>query len=276
MISSNGAQHKNGLDISVPRHVAIIMDGNGRWASARGFPRIEGHRAGVKSVRATVEEARRLGVRYLTLFCFSTENWGRPEQEVSTLMRLLHKHLDGELELMLKNQIRLRAIGNLGLLPDFVRRSLQEKEDRTRNMSGMDLVLAISYGGREEILQAVRSIVRDVAQGKILLPSGDDLQGVITEEDFGSRLYAADIPDPELLIRTSGENRISNFLLWQLAYTEIVVSPVYWPDFGKEELSRCLREFSQRTRRFGLTDEQMSDERRQLIGGPGSCRAERM
>ncbi len=239
--------------LSVPRHVAIIMDGNGRWAGSRGLPRVEGHRAGVRSVRSVVEESRRLGVRYLTLFCFSSENWKRPKAEVSALMSLFKSHLDSELDLMLRNDIRLRAVGELSKLPAFVQDTLKVREERTARLSGMDLVLAVSYGGREEIVHASRQIAARVKSGEIELSQ-------INEQTFSQSLYAADIPDPDLLIRTSGENRISNFLLWQLAYTEIVVSPVYWPDFDAKEYQRCIQEFNGRARRFGLTAEQVSEQ----------------
>lgn len=237
---------------SLPRHVAVVMDGNGRWAKKRFLPRVEGHRAGVKSVRMIVEESRRLGIRYLTLFAFSTENWQRPRDEVSSLMKLFSQYLESELELMLKNDIRLRAIGDLSRLPQEVRDSLQKNFDRTAHNQGMDLILAVSYSGREEIVHAARMIANKVKSCE-LDPSAIDAQTICRS------LYAPDVPDPDVLIRTSDENRISNFLLWQLAYSEIVVTPVLWPDFSKDEYLKCLREFSGRTRRFGLTDEQMDE-----------------
>lgn len=255
--NGNGAQHhpKGGaveevLAPHIPRHVAVIMDGNGRWAKKRFLPRVEGHRAGAKTVRMIVEESRKLGVRYLTLFAFSTENWQRPNDEVSSLMKLFAQYLDSELELMLKNDIRLRAIGDLKRLPTIVQDLLMRNAERTVNNKSMDLVLAVSYGGREELLNAVRSIATDVKSGK-LEPADIDHAALV------DRLYAPDLPDPDLLIRTSDESRISNFLLWQLAYSEIVVSPLLWPEFSKDEYHRCLKEFAGRTRRFGLTDEQV-------------------
>ena len=234
----------------VPRHIAIIMDGNGRWAKRRFLPRIEGHRNGAKSVRAVVEECRRLGVRYLTLFAFSTENWRRPQEEVGGLMGLFVQYLEGELELLLKHDIRLRAMGDLARLPQAVREILERNEQRTKDLSGMELILAVSYGGRDELVQAVKKIGRGIKAGEI---NPED----ITEESFSKALYLPDVPDPDLLIRTSDETRISNFLLWQLAYSEIVVSPVLWPDFSRDEFHRCLNVFAGRNRRFGLTQEQI-------------------
>ncbi len=237
----------------VPRHVAIIMDGNGRWAKRRFLPRIEGHRNGAKSVRAVVEECRRLGVRHLTLFAFSTENWRRPQDEVGGLMSLFVQHLESELELLLKNDIRLRAMGDTARLPPAVRDMLRRNEERTAGLQGMDLILAVSYGGRDELVQAARKIAAAARDGEL-----DPL--AITEESFGRYLYLPDVPDPDLLIRTSDETRISNFLLWQLAYAEIVVSPVLWPDFSRDEFHRCLNVFAGRSRRFGLTQEQVEGE----------------
>lgn len=234
----------------IPRHVAIIMDGNGRWAKKRFLPRVEGHRNGAKSVRMVVEEARRLGIRHLTLFAFSTENWQRPQDEVGGLMRLFVNYLESELDLLLKNGIRLRAMGDLSRLPDGVRDLLQRNEEKTKDLSGMDLILAVSYGGRDEVVQAVKKIGRRIRSGEV------DPE-MITEQMFSQSLYLPDVPDPELLIRTSDETRISNFLLWQLAYAEIVVSPVLWPDFTTDEFYRCLHVFSGRNRRFGKTQEQI-------------------
>lgn len=234
----------------IPRHMAMIMDGNGRWARKRFLPRIEGHRNGAKTVRMVVEEARRLGVRYLTLFAFSTENWRRPEDEVGGLMHLFVQHLESELELLLRNDIRLRAMGNRALLPKPVRDLLERNEERTKNLTGMDLILAVSYGGRDELVQAMRAIGRKI-EAKEISPDA------VTEELVSQSLYLPDVPDPDLLIRSSDETRISNFLLWQLAYSEIVVSPQLWPDFSRDELYRCLHVFAGRNRRFGLTQEQV-------------------
>lgn len=235
----------------LPHHVAMIMDGNGRWAKKRLMPRIEGHRSGAKTVRMAVEECRRLGIRYLTLYTFSTENWKRPQDEVSMLMKLFEQHLLSERELFMKNDIRLRAIGDRSRLPDAVRKCLEDTEEMTRNNQSLQLILAVSYGGREEIVQAAASLARQVKQGT-LEPEQ------ISDSSIRSALYAPDVPDPDLLIRTSDENRISNFLLWQVAYTEIVVTALHWPEFSVNEFHRCLREFAGRTRRFGLTDEQLA------------------
>ena len=235
--------------VVVPRHVAIIMDGNGRWAKRRFLPRIEGHRNGAKSVRVVVEECRKRGVRYLTLFAFSTENWGRPVEEVSSLMGLFVQYLESELERLSNNGIRLRAMGDLGRLPDGVRERLRDCEAKTASNTGMDLILALSYGGRDELVNATRRIVQKVTSGEL---RAED----INESEVAANLYLSDVPDPELLIRTSDERRISNFMLWQLAYSEIVVTPVLWPDFNAVELQRCFVEFSARERRFGLTADQ--------------------
>lgn len=235
----------------LPRHVAIIMDGNGRWAKKRFLPRLEGHRNGAKTVRMVVEEARRLGIRHLTLFAFSTENWRRPEEEVGGLMHLFVQHLESELELLLKNDIRLRAMGNLTRLPKAVRELLQRNEQRTRHLTGMDLILAVSYGGRDELVQGFRKLGKAIQAGEL------DPEA-ITEEVVSGSLYLPDVPDPDLLIRTSDETRISNFLLWQLAYAEIVVSSQLWPDFSRDELYRCLHVFAGRNRRFGLTQDQVA------------------
>lgn len=236
---------------ALPRHVAIIMDGNGRWARQRSLARIEGHKEGAKAVRAAVECARKRGVRYLTLFSFSTENWGRSADEVSGLMSLFRLYLDSELPTLLENGIRLRAIGDLERLPFAVRSALHRNIERTRTNTDLDLVLAVSYGGREEILAAARALAREAAKGTL---SPDE----ITAERFAASLWSADIPDPDLLIRTSGEMRISNFLLWQLAYAEMVVTQELWPDFKEETFERCLAEYAQRERRFGLSSEQLA------------------
>ncbi len=248
----------------IPRHVAIIMDGNGRWAKQRGLPRVEGHRIGVKRVRAVVEEARRLGVRYLTLFCFSTENWQRPDGEVSALMGLFKQYLASELDTMTRNGVRLRALGNIERLPTPVLEALQHAEKSSAHQEGLDLILAISYGGRWEIVEAARKILLEVQQGKRSL---EDTLAQLDESFFARYLGLPDVPDPDLLIRTSDESRISNYLLWQLAYSEIIVTPVLWPDFDKTEFLRCLSELAGRQRRFGLTDEQIEAQRAQSAGG---------
>ena len=234
----------------LPHHLAIIMDGNGRWAKAKGLPRIEGHRQGVRSVRSVAEACRKKGVRYLTLFSFSSENWQRDKDEVSGLMDLLKAYLDAELHTMLKNGIRLRAIGELDRLPYAVQKALKFDIERTKDNTEMDLILAVSYSGRDEILAASRALAERAVQGEITPDS-------IDAEMFSSALWTADIPEPDLLIRTSGEMRVSNFLLWQIAYSEIVVTPEYWPDFDEAVLDKCLAEYSSRERRFGLTSEQI-------------------
>jgi undecaprenyl diphosphate synthase len=227
----------------------MIMDGNGRWAKERHLPRIEGHRAGAKTVRMAVEHCRRLGIRYLTLYTFSSENWNRPADEVSMLMRLFEQHLLSERELFQKNDIRLRAIGDRTKLPSSVQQVLKETEELTRSNSSLQLILAVSYGGRDEIVHAAKTLARKVSEGEL---TPDEIDGGV----FQSALYAPDVPDPDLLIRTSDELRISNFLLWQLAYTEIVVTNLRWPEFGQDEFDRCLQVYAGRVRRFGLTDEQ--------------------
>ncbi len=255
MFLPQGKKSKESNDASTPRvlptHVAMIMDGNGRWAKKRLLPRIEGHRSGAKTVRMVVEECRKLGIKYLTLYTFSTENWNRPADEVGMLMRLFEQHLLSERELFMKNNIRLRAIGDRARLPENVQRCLTETEQVTAGNSELQLVLAVSYGGREELVNAARMLAEKAAKGDIA-PTAID------EHALRGCLYAPDIPDPDLLIRTSEENRISNFLLWQLAYTEIVVVPQHWPEFSAEDFRRCLNEFAGRTRRFGLTDEQLA------------------
>lgn len=233
----------------LPRHVAVIMDGNGRWASLRGLPRAEGHRAGVRAVRAVVECARELGIPYLTLYAFSLENWGRPATEVGTLMALLQEFLSSELSLMLRHGIRLRVIGETSSLPAPVRAILSKTLSATAKSDRMTLTLGLSYAGRDEIVRAARAFAADAAAGRIT-PSE------ITEDRFARALDTGGMPDPDLVVRTSGEIRISNFLLWQSAYAEFVFTDVLWPDFGKAEFLLALEEYTRRHRRFGLTDEQ--------------------
>lgn len=235
---------------ALPRHIAVIMDGNGRWAAQRGLVRSEGHAAGAKSVRMIVEECRKLGVEYLTLYSFSTENWNRPPAEVEFLMKLFEHHLRGELELMTSNEIRLRVIGDLERLPESTRKTVAEVMAATAQFDKLNLTLAVSYGGREEILSAARRFADGVKDGKW---EPQELNAQL----FQNFLYAPELPDPDLLIRTSDETRISNFLLWQVAYSELVVTKVLWPDFDREEFYRCLTEFAGRERRFGLTKDQI-------------------
>lgn len=238
---------------SLPRHVAMIMDGNGRWAKARGLPRVEGHRAGAKTVSTIVEESRRLGIGFLTLYAFSTENWGRPSAEVAALMELFVRYLESELPKLQDNRIRLRAIGDRSRLPGAVQERLARAEEATVKDAQMQLILAVSYGGRAELVHAAQAAARQAVSGAITPEQ-------IDERIFSSGLFAPEVPDPDLLIRTSDEHRISNFLLWQIAYAEIVFTPVLWPEFGKSDYHRCLSEFARRRRRFGLTDEQLEGD----------------
>jgi undecaprenyl diphosphate synthase len=235
----------------LPRHVAIIMDGNGRWAQRRGLTRIEGHKRGKDAVRAVVEASRDLDLEYLTLYAFSTENWQRPPTEVRALMGLLHRYLRTELQRMMKRNIRLRAVGDLDRLPGTVRRALEHVIHETRNNTGLTVILALSYGGREEIVAAARTLALAVQEGR-LKPEEID------QACFAQHLWTADIPDPDLLIRTSGEYRLSNFLLWQLVYTELYVTNTLWPDFTREEFLQALADYQNRERRFGRTTDQQS------------------
>ncbi|PKR59577.1 isoprenyl transferase [Thalassospira lohafexi] len=228
----------------VPRHVAIIMDGNGRWARGRGKPRTMGHRAGVEAVRRTVEASAELGIEYLTLYGFSTENWKRPESEVSDLMGLLRLFLKRELATLHRNNVKIRIIGDRTRFADDIRDLLAKAEDQTRDNTRLNLTIALSYGARAEITQAVREIARKVASGEV---SAD----AVTEDLIEQNLSTVGMPDPDLLIRTSGEQRISNFLLWQSAYTEFVFEDVLWPDFDRSHLERAIDNFAGRERRFG-------------------------
>ena len=241
----------------VPRHVAIIMDGNGRWAEARGLERNAGHRAGIESVREVVRASHDIGVEYLTLYAFSIENWNRPRHEVAELMRLLEHYLEVEMDEVMSNGIRVRSIGRLDRLPPSTRRAVRTAVERTRDNAKMDLLFALSYGGRSEIVDAARRLVRDAEEGRIV---PDELD----EKIFASYLYEPDVPDPDLLIRTGNESRVSNFLLWQIAYAEIYVTPVMWPDFRREHLLLAVRDYQTRERRFGLTSAQLTGE-----PGPG-------
>ena len=253
MSASSSAPSGNKLQSDLPQHVAIIMDGNGRWAKNRGLSRLEGHRAGAEAARKVVEQCCRREIKNLTLFSFSTENWNRSSQEVSGLMSLFRKFLDTQLDDFRKNNIRLSAVGDLERLPADVFSSLKRNMELTKGNTRLNLVLAVSYGGREEILSAVRTLAASVQKGN-LSPQE------ITAEIFSSALWTAGLPNPDLLIRTSGEFRISNFLLWQLAYTEIIVRPELWPDFVEKTLDECLMEYSLRERRFGLTSEQIRQD----------------
>jgi undecaprenyl diphosphate synthase len=234
----------------LPRHVAIIMDGNGRWAEQRGLPRVAGHREGAESVRDVTRTARRVGVRALTLYAFSAENWGRPEDEVTGLMALLAQFLEGERPEMMQNGIRLNAIGQLERLPGKVQRKLAEVRAETATNDGMTLTLALSYGGRQEIVAAAR---RAAARGPAL-----------SVEDMEAGLWTAGLPELDLLVRTSGERRISNFLLWQCAYAELYFAEELWPDFRQRQLLTAIADYQGRQRRFGLTGSQRSQARPRL------------
>lgn len=228
----------------VPRHVAIIMDGNGRWAKQHKLPRLSGHEAGRKSVKTVTMAAMEHGVRYLTLYAFSVENWQRPRDEVQGLMGLLRGVLREELAEMGREGIRLRAIGRLQDLPGAVREELEAAVEKTKNHTRLDLILALSYGSRVEITEATKGIAREVKAGRL------DPE-TIDEKTIAAHLYTHDVPDPDLLIRTSGEMRVSNFMLWQISYAEIHVTPVLWPDFGRKEFAAALEDFAKRDRRFG-------------------------
>ena len=234
----------------IPRHTAIIMDGNGRWAEQKGMPRIFGHQNGVTAVKKIVEAASNFNIKYLTLFTFSIENWDRPRSEVDTLMGLLVQTLKDEFEDMFKNNIKLNAIGDLDTLPVEVREELYTIIESTKNNTGMTLTLALSYGGKQEIVKAVKEISEKVKNDVICLDNFDD--SVINDH-----LYTNDLPDVDLLIRTSGEKRISNFLLWQIAYAELYFTDVYWPDFTEENLEKAVVEYQNRERRFGKTSKQL-------------------
>ncbi|MBI4592919.1 MAG: isoprenyl transferase [Candidatus Rokubacteria bacterium] len=228
----------------LPQHVAIIMDGNGRWATRQGLPRVAGHREGVTTARAIVRAAGEVGLRYLTLYAFSTENWARPEDEVATLMQLLEQAICQELPELMARNVRLRVIGRTDGVPASFWRGIDHVVRETRGNTGLNLQMAFNYGGRDELVDAFRILARRVAAGAL---RPDE----ISEAHVSGALYTADLPDPDLLIRTSGEMRVSNFLLWQIAYTELWVTPTLWPDFGPDELYRAVADFQGRTRRFG-------------------------
>lgn len=239
----------------IPAHIAIIMDGNGRWAQKRGLPRIAGHNEGVESVRDTVEACGQLAVRYLTLYAFSTDNWKRPREEVSMLMRLLMRALRDETDKLHRNNVKVHAVGEISALPQEVQDELFDAIEKTRHNTGLNLYLALSYSGRWDITNAVKKIAVEVKRGRL---SETDIDEACLSRHLSTHLA----PDPDLLIRTSGEFRISNFLLWQLAYTEIFISPCYWPDFRRAELYRAIRDFQTRERRFGMVSEQVADKPR--------------
>ncbi len=243
----------NEIDLdNLPRHVAIIMDGNGRWAKSRGLDRSEGHVEGVNTVRRITEIASELGIGYLTLYTFSTENWNRPQPEVDALMHLIVIAIERETADLIKNNVRLTMIGDFSRMPKFAYDRLCKCMDDTSHCTGLTLILAISYSSRWEITEATRRIASQVAEGTLLADE-------ITPETISDNLATAGIPDPDLLIRTGGDFRVSNFLLWQIAYSEIYVTPTFWPDFSKDDFCRAMLQFQGRERRFGLTSEQIND-----------------
>jgi undecaprenyl diphosphate synthase len=243
---------KEQLDLKkLPRHIAIIMDGNGRWAKKKGNPRIFGHQNAITAVRDTVEASAELGIKYLTLYAFSTENWKRPRTEIDALMSLLVVTINKETKTLVDNNVRLSSIGDIGSLPSQVAQHLKSAIKKTRNNSGLNLILALSYSSRWEILNAVKSIAEDIKQGKI---HTEDINTGL----FETYLNTAGIPDPELLIRTSGEYRISNYLLWQIAYSELYFTPTLWPDFRREHLYQAIADYQSRERRFGKISEQIA------------------
>lgn len=230
--------------LNIPEHIAIIMDGNGRWAKKRNMPRNLGHKSGGENVKTITKACSSIGVKYLTLYAFSTENWARPKEEVGALMDLLVFFLKNELKELHKNNVRIRAIGDLSALPDKQRNVLMDAIEKTKENTGLSLILALNYGSRLEITQAVKNIAQSVADGSLSVDA-------IDEACISDHLYTHDIPDPDLMIRTSGEIRLSNYLLWQLAYTEFYFTDAYWPDFDKEALMTAIRVYSSRNRRFG-------------------------
>ena len=241
------------FDGVVPRHIGVIMDGNGRWAKQRGLPRIKGHHEGAKAVRAVVESCRYLGVEALTLYAFSAQNWGRPDDEVSGLMSLFDLYIKKERRTILDNGVQLRVIGNRSNLNSDLVRAIEELENVSREMSDMVLQVAVSYGGREEIVAAVQRIAHDVKSGDIAIDSIDDAM-------ISRHMYSPDVPDPDLIVRTSGEFRVSYFLLWEIAYAEFFVTDVLWPDFDEVRLMEAIRSFSDRERRYGKTGAQIRSE----------------
>jgi len=243
---------KENIDFNnLPKHIAVIMDGNGRWAKKQGARRIFGHRNAVQAVRDVTECCGELGIKYLTLYAFSTENWSRPKEEVEGLMELLVNTLKQEIGTLMENQVKLKTIGDTTHLPRNCQKNLEWAVNETKNNNGLTLILALSYSGRWEILEAVKKIATDAKAGNLEISA-------INEATFSNYLKTSGIPDPELLIRTSGELRISNFLLWQIAYTELFITPTLWPDFRKEHLYEAIWSYQQRERRFGKTSEQLN------------------
>lgn len=254
MDTNQPISYKEKIDTNrLPKHIAIIMDGNGRWAKAQGKHRIFGHKNGVKAVREVSEGCAEIGVTHLTLYAFSTENWNRPKTEVSALMELLFLTVGKEIKTLQKNNIRLNAIGHIHQLPESNREAIEKVIEATKNNTRMTLTLALSYGSKEEMCEAARKLAIDYKEGKIKLED-------INPEKFSEHLYTKDMPDPELMIRTSGEHRISNFLLWQMAYTELYFTDKFWPEFEKNDLYKAIYDFQQRERRFGMTSEQINEQ----------------
>jgi len=235
-----------------PNHIAIIMDGNGRWAKARNLPRVSGHSEGINSVREIVRICGEIGISYLTLYTFSSENWARPKIEVLAIMKLLLGTIRKEINNLHQNNVRLSSIGNLQDLPNKSRQGIIEGMEKTKNNTGLNLILALSYGSRQELLMAVKRIAVKIESGKLK-------SKYISEDILSQELYTSNIPDPDLLIRTGGENRISNFLLWQLAYTELFMTNMFWPDFREKALLEAIVDYQSRQRRFGQTGEQVSE-----------------
>ena len=238
---------------SIPKHIAIIMDGNGRWAKSKGLPRFAGHKKGVDTVRKITEKCGEIGVSHLTLFTFSVENWNRPKAEVTALMTLLTGTLRKEIQNLNKNNVRFTTIGNISKFPSKVKKEISESIEMTKSNSGLNLILALNYGGKQEILNATNEIIKDIENG-IISPNEID------ENIFNQKLYTNNIPDPDLLIRTGGDFRISNFMLWQLAYTELHFTSSFWPDFNNDELMDVINEFNSRERRYGKTSEQVRND----------------
>jgi undecaprenyl diphosphate synthase len=233
----------NQAEAGVPRHIAIILDGNGRWAKKRGLPRTAGHMVGAETFRKIATYCKNIGVEYLTVYAFSTENWKRPEEEVGTIMKLLNKYLDEAISTMEKDHIRMKVLGELSRLSPELQEKVRETDEISHHYKGFQANICLNYGGRDEIIHAARRYAKDYAEGKV--------QGELTEEQFGSYLYSAGIPDPDLLIRPGGEMRISNFLLWQCAYAEFYFTDVLWPDFSPKELDKAIAVYNSRDRRFG-------------------------
>ncbi|WP_240675701.1 isoprenyl transferase [Ammoniphilus sp. CFH 90114] len=243
MQGKDGEQLTLDLD-NIPKHIAIIMDGNGRWAKKRGLPRVAGHRAGMKTVKEITRAADDIGVKALTLYAFSTENWKRPKDEVEYLMRLPQEYLLTELKELIEQNVQVRMLGNKDQLPDYTIKAVLEAQEKTKNNTGLILNFALNYGSRDEMLHAIRCIADEVKKGNL------DVEG-ITEKAMERHLFTVGLPDPDLLIRTSGEVRLSNFMLWQLAYSELYFSEVYWPDFNRDEFYKAIYEYQHRNRRYG-------------------------